>query len=79
MRKSFMLLMVLIIAFSDLVFAGERLKFGGNGNAWDETGLYLNALEVTGSEGLLSELERMIPAELLLHEDLTEITNKIIK
>ena len=52
MRNSFMLLMVLIIALPDLTFAGERIKFGGNGNAWDETGLYLNALEVTGSEGL---------------------------
>ena len=35
MRNSFMLLTVLIIAFPELTFAGERLKFGGNGNAWD--------------------------------------------
>ncbi|MEE3235051.1 MAG: discoidin domain-containing protein [Candidatus Latescibacterota bacterium] len=52
MRKSFLLLMVLIAVSPDLINAGERLKFGGNGNAWDETGLYLNALEVTQLEGL---------------------------
>ena len=52
MRKSFILLMVLIAVFPDLINAGERLKFGGNGIAWDETGLYLNALEVTQLEGL---------------------------
>jgi hypothetical protein len=52
MRKSFKLLMVLIAASPNLIGAGERLKFGGDGNSWDETGLYLNALEVTELEGL---------------------------
>ena len=35
--------------------------------------------EVTGTEALISEMERIKPAELLLPEDLTEITSKIIK
>ena len=35
--------------------------------------------EVTGTEALTSELERIKPAELLVPEDLTEITNEIIK
>ena len=35
--------------------------------------------EVTGTEALISEMERIKPAELLLPEDLTEFTSKIIK
>ncbi|MFT5087506.1 MAG: hypothetical protein ACI8PG_001866 [Planctomycetota bacterium] len=44
--------------------AAERLKIGGDGQTWEDVGLFFNALEVTGQEGL-SPLEAN-PEENLL-------------
>ncbi len=52
MRKTAILFAAFIALLSRDVYAAERLKIGGNGQTWDDIGLFFNALEVTDEEGL---------------------------
>ena len=52
MRKTAILFAAFIAFLSHESRAAERLVIGGNGQAWDDVGLFFNALEVTEGEGL---------------------------
>ena len=52
MRKTAILFAAFIAFLSHESRAAERLVIGGNGQAWDDVGLFFNALEVTAGEGL---------------------------
>ena len=52
MYRTAILLAIALAVQPRVGHTAERLKIGGDGQAWDGVGLFFNALEVTDSEGL---------------------------